>query len=274
MNTVNIPLPLSNTPVAKQMRVAAVLSAIAHELCTHIFQPTYLLRDSAGLNRALGRLAQYDPDMESHLRSVLLAASGYALEEDGGVDVACIKAVYESVYGLLSKLVPEAKRNGFKADLRNFCNKAAKEWSFMQKLDDRIVWSLGFTLESKWQFNWKPLVFDTPPPAVTVSKQRVNGAAPAQSVPKSSPAVLADGIAVWPAFYNLSSGNTETLVDGFVLHPVMVKAAEEEQKAMLASAASAVSHNPAKQDRERTRALRRASVNGNGVNGQASHFLS
>jgi hypothetical protein len=288
INAVNIPLPVSNSPIAKQMRVAAVLSILGQELCSYIFQPTYLLKDSTSLNETLDSLARLEPELESHLRSVLLTASVSGVDDDDPVDLACMNTVFESVHPRLSKLVPKEKQKEFKTELQDFVNKVSKEWSFMQKLDDKVVSSLGSNLESKMKYKWKPLVFDSPSLPPTNPKQRANGTAPSQTNPKTPPAAgpkaqvdtaanLMKGIAVWPAFHNLSSDNAETLAEGFILPPASIKAAEEEQQKLLEQKMRDETQkenesNGSSQGHREDRAKRRASVAAK--NGQEGRFFS
>lgn len=80
-----LPLPRSNTPAAKQMRIAAVLAALSRSLARHVFRPTWAVEGgSAGAggadaDAALGSLLRgleaADPGHERHLRGALLAAA-------------------------------------------------------------------------------------------------------------------------------------------------------------------------------------------------------
>ncbi|EON96492.1 hypothetical protein UCRPA7_8011 [Phaeoacremonium minimum UCRPA7] len=56
-----IPLPSSNSPQAKQMRVAAVLAVLGHHLAEEILQPLYILEEGGELNELLSELTSDDP---------------------------------------------------------------------------------------------------------------------------------------------------------------------------------------------------------------------
>ncbi|KAK3304707.1 uncharacterized protein B0T15DRAFT_251074 [Chaetomium strumarium] len=242
----NIPLPRSNSQLAKRMRVALVLSVMGQVLCKHIFQPTYL-RDSPGIDNILKVLANKEPDLESHLRAVLLKTSNKIGIPDGSVS----EAASQNVFDLLAPLVPEDKRKEFQTGLHRLCTMARKEWESIQTLEDLVVPELGFNRQSKRTYRWNSLPFDDPPSSSSASapSQRTNGttsssqtkgAASAPGQANNSPAAVAqprfdtaaditDGPAVWPAFLNLSYGG-ETLAAGFCLPLSLTKAAAEEEE--------------------------------------------
>ncbi|KKY39627.1 putative mei5 protein [Diaporthe ampelina] len=81
---VRLPLPRSNTPAARQMRIAAVLAALSRSLARHVFRPSWAVEGPAGAgggdaDAALGALLRgleaASPDHERHLRGALLAAA-------------------------------------------------------------------------------------------------------------------------------------------------------------------------------------------------------
>lgn len=80
---VRLPLPRSNTPAAKQMRIAAVLAALTRSMARHIFRPVWwtVAADAnvdaadGALGSLLRRLEGLSPEHERHLRGALLAAT-------------------------------------------------------------------------------------------------------------------------------------------------------------------------------------------------------
>jgi hypothetical protein len=251
----NIPLPWSNSQLAKQMRVAFFLSVLAGELCTHIFQPTYLIKDTTFLDKTLVALSVKDPDLEAHFRSVLLMVDTKLGNTDESGDEACVKIavnnVVNKVFNRASMLVDEAKHDAFKGELRLFCKRTCVVWRTIQKLEDRFVADLGLAQASRLR-KWKPLIFEDPDQTVTSSsKSRANSSAPknqgsskSQGSSKNPPPLpapqlngiapvnLAEAIAVWPVFYNLSDGR-ETCAPGFVLPPALKMEARAEETAIL-----------------------------------------
>ncbi|AEO71858.1 uncharacterized protein THITE_2133148 [Thermothielavioides terrestris NRRL 8126] len=232
-NSANIPLPLSNSHCGRQMRAALLISVLGYELHKHIFQPTYLVKD-VGLNKVLRTLAEKEPDLESHLRSVLLAASEKARESDEQV----YEVATNSILDLVSPAVPEVRREAFQEALQQLCATAFEKWQVIQALEDHVVPEFGDNRLSEPKGEWIPWAFKT-----QSAQQRANGTASAQEqatknttavAPQAQPdtaADLLDGIAVWPAFYNLSSGDDETLAKGIILPPSLLKAAKAEEQA-------------------------------------------
>lgn len=66
-----VPLPLSNTIAAKNMRVAALVGLCADAMSRRIFQSTYLL-DGNQLHELINAIQSYDWHQGTYLRSVLL----------------------------------------------------------------------------------------------------------------------------------------------------------------------------------------------------------
>ncbi|KAK3396750.1 hypothetical protein B0T20DRAFT_357069 [Sordaria brevicollis] len=134
-----IPLPLSNTTAAKQMRTAAVLAVLYAELREHVFHPTYLFED-ARANEELTRLLKtMDPVKEAYLRSVLLGSIDKAVWKEKVK--AKIETLTANVDNCVGPLLPESERARFRDRLDRFCRKACQVWHHMQKLVDRVYYS-------------------------------------------------------------------------------------------------------------------------------------
>ncbi|KAJ0413001.1 hypothetical protein BJY00DRAFT_322747 [Aspergillus carlsbadensis] len=69
----HVPLPQSNSPAAKQMRLAIFLAILAREVDKQIFQPTYIVPEDAGIREVFANLAASDNEKESFCRSILLS---------------------------------------------------------------------------------------------------------------------------------------------------------------------------------------------------------
>lgn len=282
VKSVKMNLPWSNTPVAKQIRVAAVLWIMGWELKKHVFQPTYLLTDSADFNKFLDKLAAADPEQEFFLRSALLSASDKAGRRPE-VSRACAEGAANGVFATVKDFVPEGKQSQFRAELLSLCATACEQWEVIQRLEERIVAEPGSLMESRMKYKWKPLSFPSsvpslPPPPST--KTRPNGTAAAPGSAKNPPAPLpradppadvTEGAAVWPAFYDMFT--SQTLAEGLLLPPALIDAASEEQKGLLTTL-SGPAGGPARAAREEIRKHpgRRRSATANGPN--ASAFLS
>ncbi|KAK1773851.1 hypothetical protein QBC45DRAFT_397647 [Copromyces sp. CBS 386.78] len=134
-----IPLPLSNTLAAKQMRSVAVLAVIYAELKKHVFQPTYLFEDPRANDEFTGLLKTMDPAKEAYLRSVLLGSIDKDIwKEKVKAKVATVKA---SVDDRVGPLLSEPERVRFRDHLDRFCRKVCHHWHYMQKLEDKVHYS-------------------------------------------------------------------------------------------------------------------------------------
>ncbi|KAF3768501.1 hypothetical protein M406DRAFT_71499 [Cryphonectria parasitica EP155] len=135
-----IPLPSSNSPQAKQMRVAAVLAVLGHHLAEQILQPLFILEDGGELNEFLSELASDDPPREAFLRSTLLAALTSADQRENRQER--VKDVFQAVISAAQPLLADGKRDGFRRALRDLCARYCETWSEIQHLEDKIEWSL------------------------------------------------------------------------------------------------------------------------------------
>ncbi|GAB1312005.1 hypothetical protein MFIFM68171_02215 [Madurella fahalii] len=240
----NIPLPLSDTPTAKQMRAAAFLAVLAHEMRRHIFQPTYLLRDNTGLHKILDDLVEAgDNEREAHLRSVILRLSECHPKAADAVATAHIDAAMSSVSDSVLGLIPDESKNDFEANLHSFCTEACEHWRFIQRLDGKI--DLDFDADEARPL-FPPVPESTPsksknPPPMMV---RPNGTNPSPNSksnnakkpnttadPQTPAETLTDAVVVWPSFYNASTPAMETLVQGYLLTASQVAVAKSEEKA-------------------------------------------
>jgi hypothetical protein len=133
--TVVIPLPASNTPAAKRMRIAAVIGAIAHSLSEHIFRPVYLLDNDTELSTLLSYLAIEKPGHEEYLRRVLLAASSQMHKANV---TKRIQLVVDEVNSCITPLLGSAKSGHFSSRLETLCKQAAEDWQVIQRLGEKI----------------------------------------------------------------------------------------------------------------------------------------
>ncbi|KAE8144678.1 hypothetical protein BDV25DRAFT_166266 [Aspergillus avenaceus] len=124
-----IPLPCSNTVVAKQMRLAVILAILAREIDTHIFQPIYIAPMDDRFRKVLTDLAASDTEKESFCRSILLSM-------DPGIQSwrcsASIRTVVMNVSAYLDELLPKDKRHLFHRSLQQVVQKAADTWKPIQ----------------------------------------------------------------------------------------------------------------------------------------------
>lgn len=227
-----IPLPLSNTPASKQMRVAAVLTIIAECLSELIFQPTYLLNHTNELYGLMAGLSIEDPAREAYLRAVLLALSPDTQERNKRT--VCGQAVTKVLSYTESTLLV-GKKKEFRDSLERFCEQACNEWSHLQILADRVEPSF----DTDDVPEWRVLLFALPENGTKGNKSNARGRpsgvsssqlAGGRDQPDGTLTDLKDLQAVvWPSFLLYKGGGTELLEKGFALTEAQIKVAREEE---------------------------------------------
>lgn len=160
---VRLPLPRSNSPAAKQVRIAAVLAALSRSLARHVFRPAWAADNiGAGTDAALGTLLRgleaASPDHERYLRGALLAAAAAVQARDARgasntrrAAAAVVREVTFLVQHLLSALQYEAFRAGLEACVALACER----WAELQGAAMRIEPYFGPPYDD---FDWQVLM--------------------------------------------------------------------------------------------------------------------
>ncbi|EFQ29579.1 hypothetical protein CGRA01v4_14857 [Colletotrichum graminicola] len=226
--------PLTNSSVAKKMRVAASLAILATELREHVFQPTYLLGDDelAGLLNGLG-LTTSELEKGAHLRSVLLNLCPPQHEQHASERAK--KASNNVVKCVGPLLLHESKQNEFASALHKICQDASRCWESVQRLANRVdpVSDLETDLDTD---PWKLMEFpgmDGQSPKAQGSPSpggKKNGARPKPEASGPSLGAVENIDAfVWPTFVLFKENNDqETLHEGLVLSRAQVDEARAE----------------------------------------------
>ncbi|KAL2265797.1 hypothetical protein VTJ83DRAFT_6897 [Remersonia thermophila] len=240
-----IPFPMKNTSIAKQMRVGAFLSVLAHELWQHIFRPSWLVSNDSPLNQVLDVMLETDPDHEAYVRAVL-----YRLDLSYGKMVSDPEAqraetVKANVINTVLHLVPEDLQDGFRSQLHALCIKACAHWRFVQMLDSRIgrvhhpeldrfharplsisaiagggsssstttttTTSISTNSNNATTNSAKPRANGTTQPPGQTNKQQppsspASSAAEPNTAATTTPSSRPDPVLIWPGFYNISTG--------------------------------------------------------------------
>ncbi|KAL4998901.1 hypothetical protein BDV10DRAFT_166012 [Aspergillus recurvatus] len=126
----HVPLPQSNSPAAKQMRLAIFLAILAREVDKQIFQPTYIVREDAGIRESLARLAASDNGKESFCRSILLSIDPDA---QNVVLQSRIQAVVDNVSSHLRGMLPDNQLSELRASIEKIAERAADVWLPVQR---------------------------------------------------------------------------------------------------------------------------------------------
>lgn len=149
-----IPLPQSNSPAAKQMRVAAVLAILSRALHRYIFRPVYLTENGSGdegIVNMLRAIACDDAAREEHTRATLLAMLPEKQRAAAAKRVSVVvREVSWSVQHLLSALQYEAFCTGLEAA----CKLACVQWMRIQLAQMKIEPYFGPPFDD---FDWQIL---------------------------------------------------------------------------------------------------------------------
>ncbi|ERS98351.1 hypothetical protein HMPREF1624_05135 [Sporothrix schenckii ATCC 58251] len=146
-----IPLPQSNSPVAKAMRIAAVLSILSRTLHKHIFRPIYLIEDDAELTRVLHGVEFESPEREEHIRATLLATLPDVQRHSAK---ARVQHVVREVSWVVQHLLGALPYDAFCSGLGSACALACTEWQKIQTARMKIEPYFGPPYD---EFDWQAL---------------------------------------------------------------------------------------------------------------------
>ncbi|KAK3312257.1 hypothetical protein B0H66DRAFT_485667 [Apodospora peruviana] len=147
-----VPLPQSNTPAAKGMRISAVLAILSRALHHHVFRPVYLFdEDDENLVKFLRILEDEDPTREAHMRSTLLAMMP---ERQMEVGARRVKNVVREVSWLVQHLLGALQFEHFTSGLEAACKLACEQWMRIQQAQIKIEPYFGPPYDD---FDWQVL---------------------------------------------------------------------------------------------------------------------
>ncbi|KAI6764035.1 hypothetical protein HG530_007824 [Fusarium avenaceum] len=213
----SIPLPNSNSPAARLMRVAAGLRIYSMALADHVFKATYLIQDD-DFEDILGDLEREDPLHEAFTRAVLLKIQ---LARPARTREVRAKMVSDQVSGVIADLVPPSQQESFQARLYHISLEACNSWLVVQQLLEPV----RPLFSSSKPEDWVPLSFSTAeskaeagPPGAAQERSVMraeNQNLQARSPTAESQPVETDDIMqyVWPAFFIPSSQQEDDIGD-------------------------------------------------------------
>lgn len=208
-----IPLPNSNSPIAKEMRIAVILGTLARLVDRWIFEPTYSMPETAALRDLLSRQAEVEPKKETFLRSMI---SSVFQEEQEIIAAERIKDIKESllqVAGMQQLLNPASTAN-FQKDIEVFLFKSRELWHDIQ------------LSESRFEAVFEYLSTDTP--WHTLELKLVDGRNGKVSVsPTTTSELEEDLFVIFPRFY-LVQEKPQIISEGIVLYRGQCKTASKE----------------------------------------------
>ncbi|KAF2442011.1 hypothetical protein P171DRAFT_522919 [Karstenula rhodostoma CBS 690.94] len=212
----NIPLPQNNTNIAKQMRVAVVLGALARLVIKFLLQPTYVLDERGGLRQLLRHQATIDPNKEIHTRSILLSMEHDNQEEleqemiefitDDLKDTVCIDVLFSN----------EEDLETFFDALEDILSQFQKQWKRIQHGRQKLEPSFE-AHPSTTKYPWYIVGL----PVAAESQKRT-------SSPLTTTDAHEDTIIVPQIVRMRTEGSPEPITHGWVLQKAQIHAAEEE----------------------------------------------
>ncbi|PHH58492.1 hypothetical protein CDD82_2949 [Ophiocordyceps australis] len=275
-----IPLPLSNSPAARQMRVAAALAIMADSLAQYILQPTYLLRDSNELSDLLAGLSIEDPAREAYVRAVLLSVSPDRQEQNRRT--RCGHAVVDVLSYTASLLSSPERIDDLRAALEAMCEQVCAEWSHVQALAERVETSFDTYESHEWRClglsehdrrssmgTMTAAMSPRTRSSTVVSPKPATLNGTTDEAARSEASLARDDVqaAVWPAFVVYRDSATELLEKGFALTEAQTRLAQEEE------VAGQGKRRAARVAARRANA-RAATVNGDETDSRRASFLS
>ncbi|KAK6849725.1 hypothetical protein PG995_013558 [Apiospora arundinis] len=251
-----IPIPISNSAEAKQMRVAALVGILGWTCAQHMFQPTYLLQCNE-LCGVLASLADDDHDRETYLRSVLLPVSPSRQKENGKKRIQ--QAVFD-VLACVAPLLPKARQEEVKSSLETVCKHICGQWMRLQLLEEKIEPSFDAYDGDDWKLIELP-AFGGDSAAIPHqphdNEERAGGSSSGES---TGTCAVAEGIndideiaaVLWPSFLSSRDGESELLTEGVVVAKTQTQVAYHEEKAGLLLGFHRAARQIARKDRTKS----------------------
>ncbi|KAK8877814.1 hypothetical protein PGQ11_002760 [Apiospora arundinis] len=230
-----IPLPVANSPVAKHVRIGALLSIMSSVLMEQVFQPNYLLKQNNDICTLLDDIIDEDATREQHLRAELVALLPDRQKENGKARVG---SAVKRIASYCIPLVPEDKNSSFMVALEGLCKQAHRGWAELQRYRQRVEPIFEEDDDIKWLL--------LPLPTHTNDGRSQNGQSGtrpgSQNARTGSPRVTylesaeeADfaqiKVVVWPGFMLTDLEDFESISGGLVLSKAHVEAALREENA-------------------------------------------
>jgi hypothetical protein len=145
-----LPLPRSNSLMAKKMRFATGLKILGEALSTHVLQAVYITDVDNKFCDALETLSEHSPEQEAHARAVILHLAHDQHWQRGCGEARVIAAARETANKIL-RIVPVDKREDFVAQLKSFCGMVLMRWLPLQRLRQHVTVDVDADAGEDWQ---------------------------------------------------------------------------------------------------------------------------
>ena len=147
-----VPLPQSNSPAAKGMRISAVLAVLSRALHRHLFRPVYVVEDDdESIVSFLRVLEDEDPAREAHMRATFLAMMPERQIEEGARRV---QTVVREISWLVQHLLGSLQFESFCSGLEAACKLSCEQWMRIQLASMKIEPYFGPPYDD---FDWQVL---------------------------------------------------------------------------------------------------------------------
>jgi hypothetical protein len=203
-----IPLPRSNSPAAKRMRIAAMLAILARWINLAIFQPAYILDEDEEIRILLVRLAAANSKKESFCRGLLLSIDPEEQTKNASKRVErVIKEVAWYIRDSLSVVQYESFRSGLELVVQRACD----IWRIVQCAREK--YELYFELNHYTDIEWQPLKFEG-------GEQNLTRASDVDE----------QLLVIFPRIYIIEDDEPDPITNGVVLMKSQSTAAAEEEE--------------------------------------------
>ncbi|AEO67259.1 uncharacterized protein THITE_132430 [Thermothielavioides terrestris NRRL 8126] len=246
-----IPLPQSNTPAAKGMRISAVLAVLSRAMHKHLFRPVYLLDDDdENLVKFLRALEDEDPTREAHMRATLLSMMP---ERQADLGARRVKMVVREVSWLVQHLLGALQFEAFCSGLEAACRLARDQWMRIQLAQIKIEPYFGPPYDD---FDWQvlelpefaeaaerdaagvPHTTDDPDESVAPDDRLETSSAFHDAASHGPDDEMMEGeidpdeilLVVWPSMCAVEGGELMSITQGLVISKEQARPALEEQR--------------------------------------------
>jgi hypothetical protein len=213
----HIPLPQSNSNIAKQMRVAVVLSALARLVVKFLFQPTYVLDECSGLRPLLRHQAAVNPRKEMFTRGVILSMRH---EDQKELDLGIIESIMEDLEKIARVDILFATEDDFTAfaeALEELLLQFQAQWKRIQRGTQKLEPSLDGN-PSPANYPW--YIVDLP---VAADGKKRTSSPPTTTDAQDDTIIVPQVVIIRP------EGDPEPVTRGWVLQKAHIHAADEER---------------------------------------------
>ncbi|RYN17590.1 hypothetical protein AA0115_g11735 [Alternaria tenuissima] len=216
-----IPLPRTNSDIAKLMRVAMVVEAFATLVDRFVFQPTYLLNETSRLREILCQQASTDPGRERFARGILLSMSSDSQEVNSKDGEDVLDSVLDELLrnSMMRSLFTAEDISSLDKELTDLVIQFQEEWEKVQRGKQKL--EADFCHSNSTDHTWNVI-------SMRATKYKEDQHSELFS---DSGIYQEDDIVIVPQVYVIIKGEEKTpLTHGFLLRKADLDAAKDEAR--------------------------------------------